>query len=57
MADGNSSLRMPGATARDVALGRMSDDPTSLLHESLYPKDAFHGQTYWADLPGKEQAQ
>ena len=57
MADGNNSLRMPGATARDIALGRMPDDPTSLLHESLYPEDAFHGQTYWADLPGKEQAQ
>ena len=56
MADGNNSLRMPDATARDMALGRMSDDPTSLLHESLYSEDAFHGQTYWADLPGKEQA-
>ena len=56
MADGNNSLRMPGATARDIALGRMPDDPTSLLHESLYPEDAFHGQTYLADLPGKEQA-
>lgn len=56
MADGNSSLRMPGATARDIALGRMPNDPTSLLHESLYPEDAFHGQTYWADLPRKEQA-
>ena len=56
MADGNSSLRMPGATARDIALGRMPNDPTSLLQESLYPEDAFHGQTYWADLPRKEQA-
>ena len=55
MAD-HSSLRMPGATARDIALGRMPNDPTSLLHESLYPEDAFHGQTYWADLPRKEQA-
>ncbi len=56
MADGNSSLRMPGATARDIAIGRMPNDPTSLLHDSLYPEDAFQGQTYWADLPRKEQA-
>ena len=56
MADGNNSLRMPGATACDIALGRMPNDPTSLLHESLYPEDTSDGQTYWADLPGKEQA-
>ena len=54
MADGNSFLRMPGATARDIALRRMPGDPTSLLHESLYPEDAFQGQTYWADVPPKE---
>ena len=47
---------MPGATARDIALGRVPNDPASLLHESLYPEDAYHGQTYWVDLPSKKQA-
>ena len=56
MADGNNSLRMPSATTRDIALGRIPDDPTSLLYESLHPEDAFQGQTYWADLSPKEQA-
>lgn len=56
MADGSEALCMPGATARDIALGRMPNDPASLLHESLYPEDAYHGQTYWVDLPSKEQA-
>ena len=40
----------------EIALTRIPDDPTSLLHEISYPEDAFHGQTYWADLPPKEQA-
>lgn len=55
MANGQHSLRMPGATARDIALSRITDEPGSLFHESLHLDDAYQNQTYWADLPRKEQ--
>ena len=55
IANGQQSLRMPGATARDIALSRIPDDPGSLFHESLYLDDAYQNQTYWADLPPREQ--
>ena len=53
----NSPFVLPSATARDIALSRIPDDPGSQLHESLYPEDVYQYQTqkYWADLPRKEQ--
>ena len=42
---------VPGATQRDILFSYLPDDKDDLLHESLYPEDAYEGRTYWADLP------
>lgn len=42
--------RIPGGTQRDILFSHLPSDPDELLHESLYPTDAYEGQTYWADL-------
>lgn len=42
---------IPGATQRDVLFSRLPEDKGQLLHESLFPDDAYEGETYWADLP------
>ena len=41
----------PGATQRDVAFAGLPEDPETLLHEELYPDDAYDGKTYFGDLP------
>jgi hypothetical protein len=46
-----NSRHIPGATARDVAFHHLPENPVSLPHESLFPEDAYEGETYWADLP------
>jgi hypothetical protein len=47
----STSRQVPGATARDIAFHRLPENPDKLLHESLFPEDAYEGETYWADLP------
>lgn len=49
------AMNMPGATNRDIAFRGLPDAPEDLLHETLYPDDAYKGTTYWADLPAKER--
>ena len=39
------------ALQRDILFSHLPDNPDELLHESLYPDDAYEGKTYWADLP------
>jgi hypothetical protein len=46
---------MPGATDRDVAFQGLPENPEDLLHDSLYPDDAYSEKTYWADLPSRER--
>jgi MFS family permease len=53
--DGYAEFRAPGATQRDIAFNRLPDNPESLLHETLYPDDAYSGTTYWADLPLRQR--
>jgi len=53
--DGFGQYRNPGATNRDIAFARLPEDPESLLHDELYPDDAYKGTTYWADLPAGER--
>jgi hypothetical protein len=43
--------RVPGATQRDVLFNHLPEDKGELLRESLFPDDAYEGETYWADLP------
>lgn len=53
--DGQATSGMPGAAAHDITLSCMPDNPASLLHESLFSNDAYKDQTYWANLPRREQ--
>jgi len=38
--------RIPGGTQRDILFSHLPNNPDELLHESLYPTDAYEGQTY-----------
>lgn len=52
--DGENTINprhIPGGTARDILFNRLPENKDELLHESLYPDDAYVGETYWADLP------
>jgi len=53
--DAINPRRVPGATERDILFSRLPDNPESLLHESLFPDDAYVNETYWADLPQKDK--
>ena len=42
-------------TERDVAFQGLPAEHESLLKETLFPDDAYSGQTYWADLPAGQR--
>jgi hypothetical protein len=48
---------LPGTTQRDIAFRGLPNNPEELLHETLYPDDAYiEDGTYWADLPAGARA-
>jgi DNA modification methylase len=47
---------IPGGTQRDIVFNRLPANPEELLHETLYPDDAYVDRVYWADLPTKEKS-
>ena len=54
MASRNDNSAPParaGSTARDIAFQGLPSDPHGHLQKTLFPEDAYEGQTYWADLP------
>jgi len=52
---GSTNVPIPGATSRDVAFRGLPQNPDDLLNDTIYPDDAYKGNTYWADLPTGER--